>query len=174
VITPFLDRPRIAYFSMEIALAAEIPTYSGGVGILAGDTLRSAADLRVPLVGVSLVSHKGYFRQEIDAAGRQIEHPDEWNPAERCHPLKAKVAVEIGGHEVWIRSWLFTLESHFERRVPVILLDTDLPENRAEDREITHFLYGGDRCYRLKQEIVLGVGGVRMLQALNVQSPAIT
>jgi len=169
VITPFLDRPRIAYFSMEIALAAEIPTYSGGLGILAGDTLRSAADLRIPLIGVTLVSHKGYFRQEIDAAGRQIEHTDEWDPAARCKPLKAKVAVEIEGREVWIRSWLHTLESHLERRVPVILLDTDLPENRPEDREITHFLYGGDRRYRLKQEIVLGVGGVRMLHALNVR-----
>ncbi|HSB49276.1 MAG TPA: alpha-glucan family phosphorylase, partial [Burkholderiales bacterium] len=87
----------------------------------------------------------------------------------RCKPLQAKVAVEIEGREVWIRSWLYTLESHFERRVPVILLDTDLPENRSEDREITHFLYGGDQRYRLKQEIVLGVGGVRMLQALNVR-----
>jgi starch phosphorylase len=169
VITPFLDRPRIAYFSMEIALAPEIPTYSGGLGILAGDTLRSAADLRIPLIGVTLVDHKGYFRQEIDSAGRQIEHADEWDPAARCKPLQAKVAVEIEGREVWIRSWLHTLESHFERRVPVILLDTDLPENRAEDREITHFLYGGDQRYRLKQEIVLGVGGVRMLQALNVR-----
>ena len=174
MITPFLDRPRIAYFSMEIALAAEIPTYSGGLGILAGDALRSAADLRIPLIGVTLVSHKGYFRQEIDAAGRQVEHVDEWDPAARCKSLRAKVAVEIEGREVWIGSWLFTLESHFERRVPVILLDTDLPENRAEDREITHFLYGGDQRFRLKQEIVLGVGGVRMLQALNVQSPAIT
>ncbi|HEX9673641.1 MAG TPA: glycogen/starch/alpha-glucan phosphorylase, partial [Burkholderiales bacterium] len=126
MITHFLDRPRIAYFSMESALAAEIPTYSGGLGILAGDTLRSAADLRIPLVGVTLVSHTGYFRQEIDAAGRQVEHADEWDPAARCKPLQAKVAVEIGGHEVWIRSWLYTLESHFERRVPVILLDTDL------------------------------------------------
>jgi starch phosphorylase len=115
------------------------------------------------------VCHKGYFRQEIDAAGRQIEHPDEWDPAARCEPLQAKVAVEIEGREVWIRSWLYTIESHLERRVPVILLDTNLPENHAEDREITHFLYGGDERYRLKQEIVLGVGGVRMLQALNVR-----
>jgi starch phosphorylase len=169
VITPFLDRPRIAYFSMEIALAAEIPTYSGGLGILAGDTLRSAADLRIPLIGVTLVSRKGYFRQEIDAAGRQVEHPDEWDPALYCEALQAKVALKIEGREVWVRSWLYSVESHLERRVPVILLDTDLPENDPEDREITHLLYGGDARYRLKQEIVLGVGGVRMLQALNVR-----
>ena len=167
MITPFLDRPRVAYFSMEIALAAGIPTYSGGLGILAGDTLRSAADLRMPLVGVSLVSRKGYFRQEFDAAGRQIEHPDEWDPARRCEPLGAKVAVAIEGRNVWVSGWLYILESHLARRVPVILLDTDLPENRPEDREITHHLYGGDERYRLKQEIVLGVGGARMLQALN-------
>jgi len=169
VITPFLDQSRIAYFSMEIALAAEIPTYSGGLGILAGDTLRSAADLRIPLIGVTLASRKGYFRQEIDAAGRQVERPEEWDPARHCEPMQAKVAVQIEGREVWLRGWLFKLESHLERRVPVILLDTDLPENHPGDREITHFLYGGDRRYRLKQEIVLGVGGVRMLQALNVR-----
>jgi len=170
VITPFLDRPRIAYFSMEIALAAGIPTYSGGLGVLAGDTLRSAADLRIPMIGVTLASRKGYFRQEIDAAGRQIEHADEWDPTLYCRPLHARVSIEIGGREVWIRGWLYTLESHLERRVPVVLLDSDLPENHAEDREITHHLYGGDSRYRLKQEIVLGIGGVRMLQALTVRA----
>jgi starch phosphorylase len=169
MIAPFLDRPRVAYFSMEIALSVDIPTYSGGLGILAGDTLRSAADLQVPLIGVTLASRKGYFRQEIDASGRQTEHPDTWDPAQHCQPLLARVAVEIGRREVWIRSWLFTLESHLERRIPVILLDTDLPENHPEDRDITHYLYGGDTRYRLRQEIVLGVGGARMLQALNVQ-----
>lgn len=167
MITTFLDRPRVAYFSMEIALASEIPTYSGGLGVLAGDTLRSAADLRIPLVGVTLASRKGYFRQEIDAAGRQAEHADEWDPARRCEPLRAKAAVTIEGRNVWVAGWLYVLESHLARRVPLILLDTDLPENDPQDRQITHQLYGGDRRYRLKQEIVLGVGGLRMLQALN-------
>ena len=169
MITPFVNRPRIAYFSMEIALAADIPTYTGGLGVLAGDTLRSAADLQIPLIGVTLASRKGYFRQEIDAEGRQIEHPDDWEPAQHCRPLQAKVAVTIEGREVWVRAWLYMLESHLERRLPVILLDTDLPENAAQDREITHYLYGGDPRYRLIQETVLGVGGVRMLQALNVR-----
>jgi starch phosphorylase len=165
--TPFLDRPRVAYFSMEIALAAEIPTYSGGLGVLAGDTLRSAADLRIPMVGVTLVSRRGYFRQEIDGAGRQTEHPDEWDPARHCESLPAKVAVTIEERQVWIRGWLYVIESHLHRRVPVILLDTDVPDNDPSDREITHYLYGGDLRYRLKQEIVLGIGGVRMMQALN-------
>lgn len=168
MITPFLDRPRIAYFSMEIALAADIPTYTGGLGVLAGDTLRSAADLMIPLIGVTLASRRGYFRQEIDAAGRQVEHADDWDPARRCELLPSTAAVAIEGREVRVRAWLYTVESQLARRVPVILLDTDVPENRPEDREITHHLYGGDQRYRLRQEMVLGVGGVRMLQALNV------
>src|SRR5512141_1363504 len=93
----FLHEPRVAYFSMEIALRAEVPTYAGGLGVLAGDTLRSAADLSLPLVGVSLVSRAGYFRQEIDAEGRQIEHPAGWDPAAFARRLDAKIAVRIEG-----------------------------------------------------------------------------
>jgi starch phosphorylase len=163
----FIREPRIAYFSMEIALRNEIPTYSGGLGVLAGDTMRASADLRLPLVGVTLVSRAGYFRQEIDAAGRQVERPDPWEPERWTTPLNAKVAVRIEGREVWIRGWLYVVQGHMGGRVPVILLDTALDENQPEDREITHFLYGGDQAYRLKQEIVLGIGGVRLLQALG-------
>ena len=169
MIIPFVDRLRIGYFSMEIALAPEIPTYSGGLGVLAGDTLRSAADLRLPIVGVTLVSRKGYFRQEIDAEGRQVEHPATWDPARHCEPLEAKIVVRIANRNVWIGGWLYVVQSHLGGRVPVILLDTDLPENSQGDREITDSLYGGDPTYRLKQEIVLGVGGLRMLLALGMQ-----
>jgi starch phosphorylase len=169
VLGEFLHAPRVAYFSMEIALASEIPTYSGGLGILAGDTLRSAADLALPLVGVSLVSRAGYFKQTIDADGRQHESPAHWNPADAARLLDAKIAVRIEGRAVWIGAWLFVLESHMGGRTPVILLDTDLEENRSEDREITHYLYGGDEAYRLKQEMVLGIGGVRLLHALGFE-----
>lgn len=100
--TEFTNRPRVAYFSMEIALRNEIPTYSGGLGVLAGDTLRSAADLEIPLVAVTLVSHKGYFRQELDDRGRQMESPDEWAPNRWATPLTAKVALDIEGHRVWV------------------------------------------------------------------------
>jgi starch phosphorylase len=166
----FISQARTAYFSMEIALRADIPTYSGGLGVLAGDTLRSAADLDLPLVGVTLVSRAGYFRQELDARGRQTEHPEPWDPAERCHcVLKAKITVSIEDRQVWIGGWLYVLEGHMGGRQPVILLDTDLPENGGEDRALTHHLYGGDAAYRLKQEIVLGVGGVRMLHALGFE-----
>ncbi len=160
--------PRTAYFSMEIALQSEIPTYSGGLGVLAGDTMRSAADLDLPMVGVTLVSRGGYFRQEI-VDGRQVEHPNPWQPEQSCEPLPARVAVDIGKRRVWIGAWLHSVEGHCGGAVPVVLLDTDLPDNHAEDREITRFLYGGDDTYRLKQEIVLGVGGARMLAALGVE-----
>ena len=163
----FIHEPRVAYFSMEIALRNEIPTYAGGLGVLAGDTMRSAADLALPLVAVSLVSRAGYFRQEIDAQGRQVEHPASWDPERWASPLDAKIAVPIEGRAVWIGAWLYVLEGHMGGLQPVLLLDTDLDENRREDREITHTLYGGDETYRLKQEIVLGIGGVRLLQALG-------
>lgn len=165
----FLHEPRIAYFSMEIALRNEIPTYSGGLGVLAGDTVRSAADLELPLVAVSLVSRSGYFRQEINAAGKQIEHPDDWDPSRWATPLTAAVAVQIETRNVWVFGWLYILEGHMGGQVPVILLDTNLEINQAEDRDITRYLYGGDAAYRLKQEVVLGIGGARMLQALGFE-----
>ena len=165
----FLHEPRVAYFSMEIALRSDIPTYSGGLGVLAGDTLRSSADLSLPLVGVSLVSRAGYFRQSIDSDGRQHEEPANWNPADAALRLDAKIAIRIEGRAVWVGAWLFVIESQLGGRIPVILLDTDVEENRAEDREITHYLYGGDDGYRLKQEMVLGIGGVRLLHALGFE-----
>ncbi len=163
----FTHEPRVAYFTMEIALRNEIPTYSGGLGVLAGDTVRSAADLVLPLVAVSLVSRAGYFCQAIDAQGRQVEQAATWEPHDWAQPLDAKIAVSIEGRAVWIGAWLYVLDGYLGGRQPVLLLDTDLDENHADDREITHYLYGGDDTYRLKQEIVLGIGGVRLLQALG-------
>jgi len=163
----FTRNERIAYFSMEIALQNDIPTYSGGLGVLAGDTLRSAADLVMPMVAVTLVSRLGYFRQTLDSDGRQNEAPDEWSPEKYARPLPAKVAVPIDGRSVWVSAWLYVLESQLGGRQPVLLLDTRLDENNEEDRQITDRLYGGDATYRLKQEIVLGVGGARLLHALD-------
>jgi starch phosphorylase len=163
----YLHEPRVAYFSMEIALRSEIPTYAGGLGVLAGDTIRSAADLELPLVAVSLVSRAGYFRKEIDSRGRQVEYAATWVPRDWAQPLDAKIAVTIEGRLVWIGAWLYVLEGTMGGREPVLLLDTDLDENHPDDREITHYLYGGDDAYRFKQEIVLGIGGVRLLQALG-------
>jgi len=167
MVARFVHEPRIAYFSMETALRNEIPTYAGGLGVLAGDTVRSAADLEVPLVAISLVSREGYFHQEIDADGRQIEQPAPWSPEQWCTPLEAKIAVDSEDRKVWIGAWLYIQKGPLNGSQPVVLLDTDLDENTSEDRLLTHYLYGGDESYRLKQEIVLGVGGIRMLQALG-------
>ncbi len=164
---PFLQRADIAYFSMEIALHPEMRTYSGGLGVLAGDTARSCADLELPVVFVTLASRSGYLRQEIDAAGRQVDHPDPWDIKEWTEPLSAMIAVPIEGREVWIRPRLHVFTSPLGHSVPVLLLDTDLEQNEAQDRKITDRLYGGDAEYRLKQEIVLGIGGVRVLEALG-------
>jgi starch phosphorylase len=162
-----LKGQKIAYFSMEIGLSSEIPTYAGGLGVLAGDTIRSAADLNIPLVAVTLVSNKGYFRQILDPFGNQIEHTEEWNPARFMTLLAEEVSVKIQNRDVKIRAWLYNYKSLTGGCVPIIFLDTDVEGNEWEDRRITDFLYGGDQRYRLKQEIVLGLGGVRMLEALG-------
>lgn len=167
MLSPFLDTERIAYFTMEIAVRADIHTYSGGLGILAGDTIRAAADLGLPVVAVSLVSRNGYFRQALNAEGWQSEAPDPWDPARTLQRLGAKVVVPIEGRDVWVGAWLHTVAGHVGGHAPVIFLDTDLPENDGADSELTHQLYGGDATYRLKQEIVLGIGGLRMLAALG-------
>ena len=164
---PFLQRTRVAYFSMEIALRNEIHTYSGGLGVLAGDTARSAADLNLPMVFVTLISREGYVRQELGAGGVQVSKPNPWVPADWATPLPAMVAVSIEGRNVWVRPWLYLLTQPAGNTLPVLLLDTDLDQNSEEDRQITHRLYGGDRAYRLKQEIVLGIGGQLLLRALG-------
>ncbi|HNT29412.1 MAG TPA: alpha-glucan family phosphorylase [bacterium] len=161
------DQMKIAYFSMEIGISGHIPTYSGGLGVLAGDTLRSCADLQLPVIGVSLLYQKGYFHQRIDANGMQQEVDVRWDPTEHMEPLKETVIVQIAGKEVHIRAWLYRNQGITGQINPIIFLDTDLPENAPEDRTLTHHLYGQDARYRLSQEIVLGVGGVRMLEALG-------
>jgi starch phosphorylase len=161
-------RQKIAYFSMEIGLSNNIHTYNGGLGILAGDTIRSAADLNVPLVGITLVSKKGHFRQEITGNGKQVEYPDPWEPSEHMQLLPTEVKVQIQRRDVVVKPWLYTVKSQKGGVVCVYFLDTDLGVNSPEDREITSFLYGGDERYRLKQEIVLGIGGVRTLDALGL------
>ncbi len=157
----------IAYFSMEIALADTIPTYSGGLGVLAGDTIRSAADGEVPMVAVTLVHRKGYFRQHLDAQGNQTEEDQPWSPADLLAELPARVTVCIEGRVVTLRAWRFDAHGIGGAVVPVYLLDADLPENTPADRALTDHLYGGDARYRLCQEIILGIGGVRMLRALG-------
>lgn len=158
---------RVAYFSMEVGLDDRLPIYSGGLGVLAGDSLRSFADLRLPVVGVTLLYAKGYFRQTIDAEGNQHESAVEWDPMAVVRPLPALVSVTVANRQVAIRACQYDVRGSSGRSVPLLLLDTNVPENSPPDRELTAVLYGGDERYRLSQEIVLGIGGVRMLRALG-------
>ena len=157
----------IAYFSMDVAIDSQIPTYSGGLGILAGDMLRSAADLGVPLVAVTLLHRKGYFDQRLDEHGNQLETPSEWSPESLLEPLLPRVSVMIEDREVKIRAWQYRFRGVTGHAVPLLFLDTHLEENAPKDRIITDHLYGGDEHYRLCQEIVLGMGGVAMIHALE-------
>ena len=158
---------RVAYFSMEVGLDSAMPTYSGGLGVLAGDTLRSGADLKVPMVGVSLLCRKGYFRQTLDAAGNQSESPEEWRVEDFLSPEKPEVPVTIEGRSVRLRAWRRDVKGEGGFVVPVYFLDADVDGNAEQDRRLTDYLYGGDGRYRLCQEVVLGIGGVRMLRALG-------
>lgn len=165
----FLPQTNIAYFTMELALRVEVHTYAGGLGVLAGDTVRSSADLELPAVFITLLSRAGYFRQEINSDGAQVEHPDPWEPEQWATPLAAMIGVQIEGRDVWVRPWLYVHTSDLGFGVPVLLLDTDLEQNDSRDRDLTHYLYGGNEEYRLKQELLLGVGGVRILEALGFE-----
>lgn len=156
----------VAYFSMEIAADPAWPTYSGGLGVLAGDMLRSAADIGLPMAGVTLLSRQGYFHQHLDEQGRQTEEPEHWQPEAVLERLKPVVSVRLQGREVKVGAWRHFLPG-INGQVPVYFLDTDLAENSEWDRTLTNLLYGGDDIYRLCQEAILGIGGVRMLRALG-------
>jgi starch phosphorylase len=161
------DRRTIAYFSMEIALDAGIPTYSGGLGVLAGDTIRSAADLEVPMVAVTLLHRKGYFYQRIDPSGWQKEEPVEWVVEDYLEEMAPRVTITLEGRAVQLRAWKYEVRGVKGHQVPVYFLDANLPGNSEKDRGLTDFLYGGDSTYRLGQEIILGIGGIRILRALD-------
>ncbi len=163
--------PQIAYFSMEIGLRVDLPTYSGGLGVLAGDTIKAAADHDLAYVAVTLLYREGYFRQRLKENGQQIEEPVKWDPADLLIELdQITVTVEIGAKPVALRPWLYIVEGCDGGQVPVFFLDSDLPENSPEERKLTAQLYGGDQRNRLSQEIILGIGGLRLLSALEIRN----
>jgi starch phosphorylase len=162
-----MPQVRVAYFSMEIGLDSAMPTYAGGLGVLAGDLLRAAADLGVPMAGVTLLHRQGYFRQHLDSLGNQTELPVTWRPEDRLEPLEPRVTISIEGRPMRLRAWRRTLRSGILPPVPVYFLDTQLPENDPWQQSLTGRLYGGDDRYRLCQEAVLGLGGAEMLRALG-------
>jgi starch phosphorylase len=161
------DKRLAAYFSMEIALDADIPTYSGGLGVLAGDTVRAAADRKVPLLAVTLLHRKGFFYQKLDQSGWQTEEPTKWIVEDFLTEMPARAVVTIEGRSVQLRAWKYEVSGYDGFIVPVFLLDTDLPKNSDWDRTLTSYLYGGDQHYRLCQEVILGIGGIKMLRALG-------
>jgi starch phosphorylase len=163
----FPSSGHVAYFSMEIAINPSMPTYSGGLGILAGDTLRSAADLGIPLAAFTLLHRKGYFQQHLDSTGMQTEEVQPWNPADFCTEERARVTVSVEGRVVTVGAWRYDMVGRFGHVVPIYLMDTDVDGNSGWDRGLTDHLYGGDTNYRLQQEIVLGMGGSRMAHALG-------
>ncbi len=161
---------KIAYFSAEFGIDEGLPIYSGGLGVLSGDTLKSASDLGLPLVGVGLLYQKGYFRQVLSLDGWQQElYPDnDWYnmpvTIERDGEGKSlRIEVDMAGEKVRARIWRVQIG-----RIPLYLLDTNVEENSPRGRQITGTLYGGDREMRIRQEIMLGIGGVRALRALNL------
>lgn len=157
----------VAYFSMEIALREEIPTYSGGLGVLAGDTIRAAADMKLEMAAVTLLHRKGYFRQHLDSSGRQTEDSSSWDFQTLLEEMPTRVTVTIETRSVALRAWKYEVTGSTGFVVPVFFLDSDLEENSDWDRRLTDHLYGGDQRYRLCQEAVLGIGGIRMLRALG-------
>ena len=157
----------VAYFSMEIALENAMPSYSGGLGVLAGDTIRAAADLRLPMVAVSLLYRKGYFTQHLSEEGTQTEEPVEWRVEDFLKEEQPRVSVPLENRRIELRAWRYTVTGVHGFEIPIYFLDADLPSNAEWDRNLTGSLYGGDSYYRLCQEVLLGIGGVRMLRALG-------
>jgi len=165
----------VAYFSMEYGLHESLPIYAGGLGLLAGDHVKSASDLGVPLVAVGLFYRQGYFRQEIDGSGHQrVVYPtvdygklpiEEVRHPESGEPLR--IEVELAGRTVTFRVWRI-----LAGRVSVLLLDSDIAENAARDRRLTHRLYGGTREDRIQQEVIAGIGGLELLRVLGMRPGA--
>ncbi len=166
------DDRKIAYFSMEMGFDPRMPTYSGGLGILAADTIRSSADMAVPTVGVTLLARKGYFLQRLASDGSQSEQPESWNVSNFMQPMSNRISVVLEGRTVYVQAWKYRVSGIKGREVPVFFLDTDLQENSLYDRQLCHNLYGGDLRYRLCQEVILGIGGVRMLRSLGYNNIA--
>jgi len=162
-----MDTLTVAYFSMEFAVDPKMPTYSGGLGILAGDAMRAAADLGIPAVGVTLLHRKGYFQQHLDSNGNQSESDVNWSPEEFLELLSPRVLISMAGRQVQVQAWRYMVHGESGYSVPVYFLDTSLPENSPEDQSLTTYLYGGDTRYRLCQEVILGFAGVAMLRALG-------
>ncbi len=157
----------VAYFSMEIGIDPQIPTYAGGLGVLAGDTLRSMADLGIPAVGVTLLSEDGYFNQTINEEKGQIESFERWPFDRYLDRLPQEITIQTGKYNIFVRIWRYTVTGIHGGKVPILFLDTDYDKNDAQLRKITQRLYPVNKVLRLLQEVVLGVGGYKALEAVG-------
>lgn len=157
----------IAIFAMEVGVDPDIPTYCGGLGILVGDMLRTAADMGLPFVGVSLMYHEGYLKQKLTDDGEQIELPEDWQPATKLERLDKRIQLKICGEPVVVGIWCYYVRGITGHVVPIYFLDTNLSENSEHIREATRRLYLGDKKCRLIQETLLGIGGVKVLKSLG-------
>ncbi len=161
---------RIAYFSMEIGAHSDIPTYSGGLGVLAGDTIRSAADLEIPMVAVTLCYDKGYFFQIINGDGYQVEHEIRWDFSDAFELIPSVIELEIQGKIVNVGAWKYEVHGETGWTIPVYLLDTDIEGNEQWQRNFTHVLYDSTPFQRIVQEIILGIGGAKLLDKLGYKN----
>ena len=157
----------ICYLSLEIGLWPEVPTYSGGLGLLAGDTIMAAADLGLPMVACTLLYRDGYFTQTLGPDGGQVEGPTKWNPESLLEELPQRAFVPIEGRTVLVRAFRAWVRGATGWSVPVYFLDSDLPENTEADRKITRALYSGDPRHRVRQAAVLGIAGKRIVRAMT-------
>ena len=158
---------QIAYFSAEIGISSNLPTYSGGLGVLAGDHIKSAADLKINMVAISLLYKEGYFKQIIDQEGKQREVYPKFVPEPILSELSHIFSINLNGKEIFIKACVYNHQSINGFTVPIYFLDTDIPENDDETRGITLRLYSGDNRHRILQESILGYGGMKLLEILN-------
>lgn len=161
---------KIAYFSAEIGLSSSLPTYSGGLGVLAGDHIKASADAGIEMLGISLLYKEGYFKQLLDKEGNQKEEYPRFELGDNLSLLPNKFSIKIRGREVWIQAYEYLHTSETGHIIPIYFLDTDIDENISEDRMITLRLYSGDKNHRILQESILGFGGIRFLDAYDFDS----
>lgn len=157
----------VAYLSMEIAIENNIKTYAGGLGVLAGDILRSATEKKFPMVGITLFNRQGYFKQKIKSDGTQVELIDPDFDFDLLKKIDTQIEIHIGTDIVKVAAWQYRLRGADNFITPIFFLDTNISGNKKEHKTLSTRLYGGDLEFRLRQEIVLGMGGIKMLQALG-------
>ena len=165
-----VDNTTIAYFSAEIGISASLPTYSGGLGVLAGDHIKAAADAGLPIVGITLLYKEGYFKQRIDEEGFQTETYPRFDPKPKLNQLTEKFTLRLRDRDVWVGVYEYSYEGQNGHIVPIYFLDTDLEENFNDDRMISLRLYSGNKDHRILQEAILGFGGIRLLENLRYKN----